>query len=479
MPVRLNALKILLVAAVVAALAPAAATAAPRMLVGFQDDPTFRWRPDRTTMFDRALQTNARILKTTVYWYAIAPNRPARATDPFDKGYYFEDLDDFVRNAQARGFDVLMSIWGTPGWANGNKGKNRLPTRLSDLTSFSRALASRYSGRYPGFGYVGRFAIWNESNLEQFLAPQFDASGRSVGPANYAKLYRAAYAGIKAGNRAALVAAGETSARGRDRFVKGLRTQQTHSPGRFAELVSKARPAIRFDAWSHHPYPTSPNLPPTQRVRWPNVTLPQLTRFEQSLDGWFRKRNIPIWITEYGHETRPEERLGVTRAKQAAYADQALSIVEKDPRVQMFIWFVFRDDPTSTWQSGLLGRTTLPKPAFLRFARAAARVDAWNPLVRVRAGFAEVPVRVPAFEFLNRSGSGQPVQVNWQLSDVSGPEAKTVLADQQTTAVLARNGFLTFRLPVTTERDNRYEIRIAAFDVNGNRIDRRVTLTVA
>jgi hypothetical protein len=472
--VRLTTLKILLVAAVVAALAPAAATAAPRMLVGFQDDPTFRWRPDRTVLLDRAVQANARIVKTTIYWYDVASERPARAANPFDPAYAFDDLDEFVRNAQGRGLDVLVSIWGTPGWANNNAGRNRLPTRLADLTNFARAVAARYSGRYPGYGYVGRYAVWNESNLEQFLAPQFDARGRSVGPANYAKLYRAAYTGLKRGNANALVAIGETSARGRDRIAPG-RSQDTHSPGRFAELVAQAKPALRFDAWSHHPYPTAPNLPPTQRVRWPNVTLSQLAQFEQSLDRWFKRRNIPIWITEYGHETRPEERLGVTKAQQAAYAQQALSMVENDPRVQMFIWFVFRDDTTSTWQSGLLQRSGAIKPALARFAAAAARFDAWNPIVRVRAGSATVPVRLPALEFLNRSGAGQPVQVNWQLS--SGPE--TILADQKTSTTLGRDGWLSLGLPVRTTRGAPYEIRLVAFDVHGNRIDRRVTLQVA
>src|SRR3954469_523659 len=273
---------------VVAVLAPAAASAAPRMLIGFQDDPSFRWRADRTTVLDSVAQTHSSIVKTSVYWYGIAPTRPASAANPFDKSYNFADLDEFVRNANDRGLDVLLQIWGTPGWANGNKGKNRLPTRLTDLTNFARAVASRYSGRYPGYPQVHMFAIWNESNLEQFLAPQYDATGKPVGPANYAKLYRAAYAGIKAGNSKALVAIGETSARGRDKALYVGKphgsTQETESPGKFAQLLSQQKPALRFDAWGQHPYPTAGNAPPTQKVKWPNVTLTQLPRFETSLD---------------------------------------------------------------------------------------------------------------------------------------------------------------------------------------------------
>ena len=36
--------------------------------------------------------------------------------------------------------DVLLTIWGTPKWANGGKGPAYLPKKLSDLTTFSRAL---------------------------------------------------------------------------------------------------------------------------------------------------------------------------------------------------------------------------------------------------------------------------------------------------------------------------------------------------
>ena len=62
---------------------------------------------------------------------------------------------------------------------------------------------------------------------------------------------------------------------------------------------------------------------------------------------------MPIWITEYGHETKPGEPHGVTTAKQAAYAKQALTVAKNDPNVQMFIWFVFRDSAGNPWQSGL------------------------------------------------------------------------------------------------------------------------------
>ena len=190
---------------------------------------------------------------------------------------------------------------------------------MSDLTAFSRAVASRYSGRYAGFPFVRFYSIWNESNLQLFLAPQFDSrgAGRSA-PRNYAKLAAAAYAGIKAGNPSAKVAVGSTSSAGRDKPLAGK--SATHSPGRFAQLVAAANPRLKFDAWAQHPYPVPANLKPDQKVKWPNVTLASFPRFEKSLDTWFKRKGVRIWITEYGHEVKQDgEPNGISRALQATY----------------------------------------------------------------------------------------------------------------------------------------------------------------
>jgi hypothetical protein len=164
------------------------------------------------------------------------------------------------------------------------------------MRNFTRALASRYSGRYSGYPFVRYYTIWNESNLGQFLSPQYNSKGKPVAPHIYAGIYRAAYTGIKAGNSLALVGIGETSARGRDKYLGRPGTQETESPGAFARLLSLERPVLRFDAWSHHPYSTTPSSPPTQRVRWPNVNLSQLPRFEKSSSTASRPDPV-IWST--------------------------------------------------------------------------------------------------------------------------------------------------------------------------------------
>jgi Cellulase (glycosyl hydrolase family 5) len=458
--------------ALAAVLCPLTASAQPRMLVGFQDDPSLRWRDDRQNIFDVAEKAHAGLVRTTVYWSRIAERRPANAANPFDPAYRFDDLDEFVRNAGKHGMEVMLTLWGTPAWANGGKGQNFAPTRLTDLKNFMHALASRYSGRYLGYPFVRYYSIWNESNLGQFLSPQYNARGKPVGPHVYAGIYRASYAGIKSGNARALVGIGETSARGRDRVLGRAGTQETESPGRFAQLLSLERPALRFDAWSHHPYSTTPSSPPTQRVRWPNVTLSQLPRFEASLQLWFH-RVVPIWITEYGYETKPGEPKGVTPARQAAYLRTAMNIAANDPRVTMFIWFIVRDDPTSSWQSGLLTRGGSKKPAYRVYSALAAKYDGRNPQITVRPGVTNPLVRYSALELWSRSGPGAKVGMTIAVYD-----GRKLLRTAQPVSSIGRDGWVQFRAPLRTAVGHDYYITIKAGDINGNFVNRSVLIRV-
>ena len=115
---RFRLITVTLACALAALVIPVLASAQPRMLVGFQDDPSLRWRDDRLAVFDMAQQANAGIVRTTVYWSRIVETRPTNATDPFDPAYRFDDLDEFVRNAGLHGMEVMLTIWGTPAWAS-------------------------------------------------------------------------------------------------------------------------------------------------------------------------------------------------------------------------------------------------------------------------------------------------------------------------------------------------------------------------
>src|SRR4051812_49171221 len=450
--------RIALVLAAFAALAPAGASAAPHMLIGFQDDPTFRWMPGVENELDMAQEANVSLIRATADWRAIAAKKPVRATNPFDKNYNMNDLDALVRNAQTRGIQVMITIWGTPKWANGGKGPSVPPRKLSDLTNFARAIADRYSGRHAGYPYVGRYSIWNEPNLEIFLTPQFDKKGQVISPRTYAGLYKAGRAGIKAANKGALMAMGETSNWGRDHPSKGSANEST-APGTFARLLAQQK-GLQFDAYATHPYPTRPNLPPTQKVRWPNVTMTQLDRFGTSLDAWFHRRNVPLWITEYGYETKPGEPAGVTNAQQSSYLKRVVRQLQANPRVQLFVWFIFRDSKLSLWQSGLLNQSGRKKPAYNTFASLARTVDGETLQIKQRVP-PTIRLAVPRFASVNEAGSS--IGVTYRI--YQGPK---FLAVGQAAGPLRADGTISFVARFTPVAGKTYTIDMDANDISGN-----------
>jgi hypothetical protein len=447
-----------------------AGSAAERMWIGFHDDPSFRWVNDRAKRIDASARQGATVMRLLVHWNQTASERPELASNPFDPAYNFRDLDEAIRAAQESDLEVLLTVFGTPRWANGGRGPNVMPTRLGDLTAFSRAIASRYSGRFPGYPFVRFWSIWNEPNLQLFLTPQFDARGRSVAPRNYARLYAAAYKGIKTGNPRALVAIGETSARGTDK-PHGLRP--VHSPGRFAELVAKANPRLRFDAWSHHPYPFTPKLAPSQKVRWPNVTLGSLPQFQARLKTWFRRKTLPIWVTEYGHETKPQDALGVPYERQAAYIKQSIAIAARYPFVTMFIWFVYHDDPGQPWDSGLYTQAGTAKGSSPpRFSAAARPLDARNTVLRFRRGTAGPAASLYTRRYCVAGQAGATIGVTWRVTLagrlVGVGQLATRLRPDCTIGVRLR-GF-------TVAKNARYVARFELNDIHGVVLARRLTI---
>ena len=457
--------------AVLAGVTVPAAPAAERMWLGFHDDHSYRWAPSRPELIERSARDGATIVRLLVHWSEVAPRRPARPASPFDRAYRFDDIDEALRSAQQNGQEAMLTIYGTPRWA-GARTPNRMPRRIGDFQSFAKAIATRYSGRFGGLPFVRFWSIWNEPNLNLFLTPQFDRRGRSVAPANYARLYAAGYAGIKAGNPLAQVAIGETSALGRDRHRNGL--SDTHSPGKFAELVARANPRLEFAAWAHHPYPSRPNVRPAQIVRWPNVSLTSLPRFSKSLDRWFQRSSGEIWITEYGHQTRPEDPFGITYTQQTAYLRQAIGMARRLPFVGMFIWFVYQDNEGQQWESGLYTEAETPKGRSAAAFRAVAKpLDARNGTLSLRRGTRIARVKLHARRYCANDAEGTQIGMTWRIFRAGklvavGQESSRLLRDCDVRATLR------FKSPVV--KGQTYTATFALNDANGIFLDRRLTI---
>ena len=59
-------------------------------------------------------------------------------------------------------------------------------------------------------------------------------------------------------------------------------------------------------------------------------------------------------------------------AKQAAYLTEAVGIARANPRVDMFLWFLLKDEVRPDgWQSGLMTASGAKKPSFAAFVKAS------------------------------------------------------------------------------------------------------------
>jgi len=349
--------------------------AAPHMLVGILDETnTLYGNPDRT--FPILKQLRVQVLRVNLYWggkFAVAKRRPTDGTDPADPAYDWSLYDRLAQYAAQYNVKLLFTIWGTPGWANGHKTPNYAPTNFRNLQDFAYAAATRYSGDFIGddgrtLPAVKLWTAWNEPNEPFELAPQYKrVAGRWViqSAIDYAKICNAVYTGIHSTmNAGEKVACGVTSPRGNNNPSGG---RSTIDPLSFLRACKSAG-LKRFDAWAHHPYYGQPNetpttLPPGGRAVTLgniNVLITELTRLYGS------KR---VWITEYGYQTNPPDRtFGVSWTKQAQYLTQAFAVARKNPRIDMMLWFLLKDEPVlSGWQSGLMTSGGRKKPAFNAF----------------------------------------------------------------------------------------------------------------
>jgi hypothetical protein len=360
---------------VAAGLAVPAAQAKQHMLVGIQDDAmTLRGNPTQT--FNMLRQLRTQIIRVNLNWPDVAKSRPAHPQDPSDPAYDWAVYDRAVRYAAQNRIQVMMTILFVPRWANGGRARNIPPRNYTDLRNFAYAAATRYSGHYipntdnfdetylPAVRY---WLAWNEPNNPNWL--QQSVGGRFVSPRSYARICTAIWQGVHFTNFAAeKVGCGATGPRGNN---QPRSRRPSLAPLDFMRLTRRA--GLRnLDAYAHHPYYGKPSETPTTKPnpRAKAVTLGNINTLIALVNKlWGKKR---IWITEYGWQTRPPDRFfGVTYARQAAYVRQSFAIARRNPRIDLMVWFMLRDDTNRSigWQSGFLTSAGRRKPSFSVFAR--------------------------------------------------------------------------------------------------------------
>jgi hypothetical protein len=330
--------------------APASASSGAQF--GIQDDAWLMYGPgtldERLTTLDGL---GTRLVRFTLRWDQVARTRPATPRDPADTAYDWGQFEDVLRALHANGITTLVTLYGSPAWANGGHPANWLPK--NGFADFAYAASKR-------FPWVHLWTVWNEPNGRTFSVP--------VSPSAYVRqLLNPAYALLHKASSANVVAGGVTSPR---------KTASGMSPLVFMQGMKAA--GARLDAYAQNPYPVSRGETPFRSPcsHCPVMTMANLPAIRADVTRIFGASK-PLWLTEYGYQTNPPDRLlGVSYALQARYIGEAALRVWQQAGVTMLIQFLVRDEPSiGGWQSGLFSKSGLAKPAYHAFALPLAEIS--------------------------------------------------------------------------------------------------------
>ncbi len=331
---------------------PAPATASPSIRYGIQDDAWLAYGPG--TVDERVATLDGmgvKLVRFTLNWRDIATTRPDHARHDGDPAYRWGVADSVLPALASHGIVPIVTLLGTPAWANQGRSANWAPSSKWSLAAFAYAAQTRYP-------FVRHWLIWNEPNQRRWLRP--------TSPKTYVQtLLNPAYAALKAANPRALVGGGVTAPRGGSggvspvQWIRGMRGARAH-----------------LDAYAHHPYPLRRNETPWSGGcdHCETITMATLDRLIRHVKANFSS-TTRIWLTEYGYQTNPPDQiLGVSPAVQASYVGDAARRAFNAERVDILIHYLYADEPdVGRWQSGFITAGGRAKPALSAYMVAASQ----------------------------------------------------------------------------------------------------------
>jgi hypothetical protein len=412
--------------AVVACVGAGSARASRNIQYGIQDDAWLQFGPgtlaQRLATFKRL---GVPLVRYTLHWNQIAARRPKNAGSPRDPAYNWRRPDRILRGLRRYGLTPVLTLVGTPSWANGGRGPNFAPPRPRDFRAFARAAAERYP-------WVRYWLIWNEPNKPLWLRP--------TRAAIYVQhLLNPAYQAIHAVLPRARVGGGVTAPRG---GLGGV------APVRWIHGMAAA--GAKLDAYAHHPYPLRPFETPSSGGcrNCPSITMATLPKLLILVRRSFGPK--PVWLTEYGYQTNPPDTfLGVPLRRQAAMISLAAMRAWRLPRVTMLIQYLYRDEPVlSRFQTGLVFADGRLKPSlqafelpFAEMRRVGFETTVWGQVRSPRPGR-----KLYRLEILRRS-TWVPIGHD-RLTDEDGVFVRTIR--------LKRGALLRVRVPPR----NRFSLQV-------------------
>lgn len=392
--------------------APADAHAASTTLrTGFMDDEVLRLGDvERPAWLRRATDVGASVMRVNLFWEWVAPVQPPadRAPDPTWSGYDFAAMDGQVRAAQAAGMTVLLNVSRAPRWAEGSDKDSSVSgypgnwkPNVAAFREFMKAVSRRYSGATQDAAAPGQmlprvrdFQIWNEPNLNLYLAPQYEG-GKAFAATRWRDLLNAGYGAIKGVQPTANVVAAGLAPFGDPPSDAATRT----GPVAFMRSTLCLSASLRktcgtrtfADTISLHPYAVDRPGRPARNSD--DATIPDLARVTRVVRAARRAGTVGpklprTWVTEMSYDTSPPDPKGVPITTRARYISESMWRLWRAGATTI-VWYLMRDaapEPNyaSSYQSGFYSRAGRVKgdAAAFRFpllvtSRSPSRLSVW------------------------------------------------------------------------------------------------------
>ena len=270
-------------AAVLAALAPAGASAFQKAVWG---PPSYRG----INQFPLYRSLGVKIFETELDWNRVALRKPLHPASPRDRAYSWPaSLTRTIAQAQRFGMRVLIQVGNAPAWANGgHRGPGWAPRDPASFAQFVQAAARKYPS-------VHLWMIWGEPNRKGDFRPEVPAkytqttltAAQKQAPHLYAQILDGAYGALKRLNRTNVVIGGDT-------YTAGLLDPQQW----LSNLVLPSGRRPRMDMYGHNPFSYTIPLFGAGPSGYGEVQFSDLPRLE-TWTKTYLGHPVPLFLSEF------------------------------------------------------------------------------------------------------------------------------------------------------------------------------------
>lgn len=270
-----------------------------------------------------AAPINAEVVRLGVSWWLLEPT-PGN----WDTTWYIPALAERIAALQAKGIQPLLMFGHVPCWASTEQPapdcneptepNHNLwcpPTNPNDYANALAYLMNTFGDS------VQLWEVWNEPNLPQFWCNQAPTAQA------YARLLQAAYVQVKSIDPNSIVLGGALAG----------------ADSEYLQAMYAANADDYYDALSVHPY-NGRNTPPSScpdpfNTRWEFECGINAIRKTMTDHDDFK----PIWLTEFGWCITEGNDCAPDEAIQAAFLEEALTIIDEQDFIAGAIWYSLAD----------------------------------------------------------------------------------------------------------------------------------------